>query len=240
MFLSVNNIVKQYPSQEVLRDISFEIDAQQTLSILGKSGCGKSTLLKILAGLEDQDAGSIVLNGTDISRVQAYERNIVYLFQEPMLFPHLNVYNNVAFGLKLRKVSSAAIKGKVNAILEQLDMLAHAAKMPQQLSGGQKQRIAFGRALVINPPLVLLDEPFSSLDVEIRASMQQLYKKIARQYNITALFVTHDLKEALMMGDRIAYMESGILKVYESPADFIRDAKTGVQHEIQFWKNLQP
>lgn len=238
MFLAIQQLSKQYGNKQILHDLSFGLQAHGTMSILGKSGCGKSTLLKLIAGLEAPDAGKIILNGVDVTEVPAQQRQIVYLFQEPMLFPHLNVFENIAFGLRIRKMDKNTINKKVEETLQSLELEAHHKKMPQQLSGGQKQRVAFGRALIINPPLILLDEPFSSLDVEIRASMQELYKKIAKQFNITALFVTHDLKEALLMGDQIAYMEDGNLQVFNSHADFINDSRTGVQNEIRFWNQL--
>jgi ABC-type Fe3+/spermidine/putrescine transport system ATPase subunit len=154
------------------------------------------------------------------------------------LFPNLNVFENIAFGLKIRKVASADIKSKVEEMLINLELTEHSKKMPHQISGGQKQRVAFGRALIINPPLILLDEPFSSLDVETRANMQALYKTIAKKFNITALFVTHDLKEALLMGDQISYMDNGGLEIFENKQDFINSDKTGVKNEIDFWNNL--
>lgn len=239
MFLEVNNISKRYGSKSILTDVSFVLPAHRTLSILGKSGCGKSTLLKIISGIELQDEGSIILQGKNISLLNPNQRNIVYLFQEALLFPHLNVYENIAFGLRIRKEKPAQIASKVDAMLQSLELTEHVLKMPHQLSGGQKQRVAFGRALIINPPLILLDEPFSSLDVEIRSSMQQLYKTIAKQFDINALFVTHDLKEALLMGDLISYMEGGKLEIYESKLQFINDPRTGVLNEITFWNELR-
>jgi ABC-type Fe3+/spermidine/putrescine transport system ATPase subunit len=238
MFLEVNRISKSYGLKRILNEVSFNLPAHGTMTILGKSGCGKSTLLKVISGIEFQDEGSIILNGKNISALPPNQRNIVYLFQEALLFPHLNVFENIAFGLRIRKEASLQIRTKVDAMLQSLELTEHSTKMPHQLSGGQKQRVAFGRALIINPPLILLDEPFSSLDVEIRASMQQLYKSIAKQFNITALFVTHDLKEALLMADRISYMEAGKLQIYESKQTFIDDPRTGVKNETAFWNNL--
>jgi ABC-type sugar transport system ATPase subunit len=238
MYLRIENITKKYGETNVLRDISMLVEANTTVSILGKSGCGKSTLLKIIAGIEEENSGNIFLNDVNIIGIKPSQRNIVYLFQEALLFPHLNVFENIAFGLRIRKESKTIISEKVNTLLQQLGLEAEATKMPEQISGGQKQRVAFGRALIINPPLILLDEPFSSLDVETRATMQQLYKSIAAAYNITALFVTHDLKESLIMGDRIAYMENGCLTVYDDKKDFINDIKTGVLEEIKFWNTL--
>ena len=239
MYLRVENISKNYGSRHVLQQISVQVKANTTISILGKSGCGKSTLLKIIAGIEKEDNGQIFLNETNITSQKPNERNIVYLFQEALLFPHLNVFENIAFGLRIRKEGANIIKQKVNVLLQQLGIEKEATKMPHEISGGQKQRVAFGRALIINPPLLLLDEPFSSLDVETRANMQQLYKSIAELYNITALFVTHDLKEALIMGDSIGYMENSSLQIYENRQDFITDLKTGVANEINFWNNLK-
>lgn len=238
MYLKLENISKKYGQVEVLKDISLDLPANNTISILGKSGCGKSTLLKIIAGIESTGSGNILLNNINISKVKPSERNIVYLFQEALLFPHLNVFENIAFGLKIRNEKKDVVRQKVNILLQQLGLEKEVLKMPDQISGGQKQRVAFGRALIINPPLLLLDEPFSSLDVETRAAMQLLYKSIAETYNITALFVTHDLKESLIMGDKIAYMENGSLTVYNDKKDFITDLKTGVAGEINFWNSL--
>lgn len=155
------------------------------------------------------------------------------------MFPHLSVFENIAFGLRIRKAKDAEIKKQVEELAGSLELEGHLQKRPHQLSGGQKQRVAFGRALIIQPPLILLDEPFSNLDTEIRASMQTLYKRVAKQFGLTALFVTHDLKEALIMGDVMAYMQEGSLAVYSSKEAFMHDEKTGVQKEMQFWKDLE-
>ncbi len=238
MYLSIHNISKQYGTHQVLDDASLEVDLGTTISILGKSGCGKSTLLKIIAGLEPATTGQILLRGKDISTQKPNERNIVYLFQEPLLFPHLTVFENIAFGLRIRRETEGAVLSRVHLLAGFLGLEKELNKAPHQLSGGQRQRVAFGRALIINPPLLLLDEPFSNLDAETRISMQHLYKKVAREFNITTLFVTHDLKECLVMGDQIAYMEFGRLKVYASREEFINDDKTGVRGELNFWNNL--
>src|SRR6476661_2672680 len=155
MFLSLQNIHKSFKGKRVIQDINLDLAEHQTLSILGKSGCGKSTLLKIIAGIETADTGKIMLKQQDISKLESNKRNIVYLFQEPLLFPNLNVFENIAFGLRIRNLASADIKLKVEQMLENLQLSTHSKKMPQQISGGQKQRVAFGRALIINPPLIL-------------------------------------------------------------------------------------
>jgi ABC-type sugar transport system ATPase subunit len=239
MFLTLQNIEKSFGGQPVLKGVNLSLEAHQTVSILGRSGCGKSTLLKIVAGIEPPDGGQIILKEKNITDTKPQARNIVYLFQEALLFPNLNAFENIAFGLRIRKVSDATVKQRVAEMMESLELEEHRAKMPHQLSGGQKQRVAFGRALIIQPPLILLDEPFSSLDVEIRSSMQELYKRVAKQYRLTALFVTHDLKEALIMGDVMSYMEAGRLQVYLSKEDFMKDEKTGVRKEIDFWNELK-
>lgn len=209
------------------------------MSVLGRSGSGKTTLLKIIAGLESPDNGRVELEGKAMNETPAHLRNIVYLYQEPLLFPHLNAFENIAFGLRLRKWTEADIRQKTEAMLDHLELKGQAKKMPAQLSGGQRQRVAFGRALIVEPKVLLLDEPFGALDTETRTAMQQLLKRMVAASKITTIFVTHDLKEALLMGDEIALMQDGLLKKYETKADFVQDARTGVQEEIGFWTNIQ-
>ena len=239
MFLETIHIDKAFGAEKVLDSLSLQLGEHEMLSILGRSGSGKTTLLKILAGLEAPDAGQVLLKGEDIGPIPPNRRNIVYLYQEPLLFPHLDVFENVAFGLRLRRLPEAEIKKRVQEMLANLELPEQARKKPQQLSGGQRQRVAFGRALIINPKVLLLDEPFGALDAETRASMQQLLKRIARDFAITAIFVTHSLKEALAMGDRIGLMQDGKLKVYGSKKAFIDDGDTGAQAEMEFWRGWE-
>lgn len=238
MFLEVQNISKRFNQEAVVTNLSLSLQKHKTLSILGKSGCGKTTMLKMLAGLVLPDSGSLTLDGQSVADKKPHERNIVYLYQEDLLFPHLNVFENVAFGLRLRKIPEKEVQQKVIEMIASLELEAQMDKMPHQLSGGQRQRVSFGRALITNPALLLLDEPFGSLDSGTRQRMQQFFKKIASQYSITSLFVTHDLKEAILMGDEIAFMQAGKLKVYKSKEDFINDSETGVKEEIGFWNAL--
>lgn len=238
MFLTVRDLQKSFGPDVILKQLSLDVEAHTTLSILGKSGCGKTTFLKILAGLEPPDKGAIHLKDEDITRQPPQQRGIVYLYQEPLLFPHLNVFDNIAFGLRIKKLESGIIHERVTSLVEDLGLSPHLSKMPEQLSGGQKQRVAFGRAIIVNPSVLLLDEPFASLDVETRAGMQQLFKTISSQFGITSIFVTHDLKEALLMGDTIAYMKQGHLTTYPSKDTFINDPEVGVLDEIAFWSNL--
>ena len=239
MFLEVRHVDKSFGKEQVLQACSLTLEEHQTMSILGRSGSGKTTLLKIIAGLETKDDGELILAGKDLALVPANQRNIVYLYQEPLLFPHLNVFENIAFGLRLRKEAEAVVQERVKEMLQALEMEEHTDKAPHQLSGGQRQRVAFGRALIINPKVLLLDEPFGALDTVTRTTMQALFQRVAQTYAITALFVTHDLKEALLMGDRIALMDQGRMQHFESKQSFIEDASTGVADEIAFWRNLQ-
>lgn len=224
---------------KILNDLSLSLEAHSTLSILGQSGCGKTTLLKVIAGLGEAQDGQIFFRGKDITTLPAHLRGIVYLYQEPLLFPHLNVFENVAFGLRLRGLGQHEIDQRVNEMLVRLQLTDQREKMPNQLSGGQKQRVSFGRALIINPPLLLLDEPLGNLDTGTRTAMQQLLREVTQEFSITTLFVTHDLKEAVLMGDQIGYMAAGNLSLYPSLKEFIKDKRTGVNEEIQFWDQLK-
>jgi putrescine transport system ATP-binding protein len=238
MKLSVQHLTKAFGSEPVIRDLSFGLADGETLGVLGRSGGGKTTLLKLIAGLLPPDAGTVHLNGRDITHLPPQARRVVYLYQEPLLFPHLTVFENVAFGLRLRKENETTLRQQTDAMLESLGLGGQGRKLPHQLSGGQKQRASFGRALVIRPELVLLDEPFGNLDVETRSAMQRLYKELARVHGISAVFVTHDLKEAMLMGDRLAYLEGGQLRVFENLRAFITDPAVGVGPEIAFWQRL--
>jgi ABC-type sugar transport system ATPase subunit len=239
MFLEVTSLKKAFKKEQVVKGLDFTLDADKTLSILGKSGCGKTTMLKMIAGLEAPDEGSITLDGRNVTLLKPEKRNIVYLYQEDLLFPHLNAFENIAFGLRLKKLDEKLIQEKVKHMIHSLELEGQSNKMPTQLSGGQRQRVSFGRAIITNPSLLLLDEPFGSLDAGTRQRMQDLFQKLTQEYQITSLFVTHDLKEAVLMGDNIGFMKAGRLKVYKTREEFIKDAKTGVQEEIDFWHSLR-
>lgn len=237
--LTIQNLHKAFHTHTVLDQVSLELPHGQVLAVLGRSGCGKTTLLKAVAGLLTPDGGSINWAGQSMETVPSREREMVYLFQEPLLFPHLTVFENLAYGLRVRKEADTQVQQKVAQMLQELELQEHAQKKPSQLSGGQRQRVAFGRAVIFLPRVLLLDEPFASLDAQTRATMQRLFLRLARKYHITALFVTHDVKEALLVGDRFAYMAAGKLQVYTSKDAFIADPQTGVRDELAFWSALE-
>jgi len=237
-FLSVEALDKRFGAERVLDGVGFTLERESVLAILGRSGGGKTTLLKILAGLVPADSGRFLLDGRDLSTVPPERRQVVYLYQEPLLFPHLSVRENLVFGLRLRRLDGAAMRARIEPLVERLGLADHLEKMPAQLSGGQRQRVAFGRALAIQPPLLLLDEPFGSLDATTRAEMQKLFREVARQVAITAIFVTHDVKEALIVGDRFGHLAGGRLKLFADRAAFIGDPVSGAASEIAFWNSL--
>jgi ABC-type Fe3+/spermidine/putrescine transport system ATPase subunit len=237
-FLTIQHLNKYFGTKKILDDLDFQVPQHQTLTILGKSGCGKTTLLKIIAGLETSDSGSVFIQDKEVTQAKPQERSAVYLYQEPLLFPHLNVFENISFGLKIRHLDKKNIQAETENMLLALGLEGFEKAMPHELSGGQRQRVAFGRALIIKPQLLLLDEPFGALDVETRLAMQDFFIKIATEHQITSIFVTHDLKEAVKMGDEIAFMEAGKLHIFPSLQAFIADERTGMKQEIEFWKSI--
>jgi ABC-type Fe3+/spermidine/putrescine transport system ATPase subunit len=237
-WLHVDNISRRFGNEAVLHSVQLSLAAEQTLSILGRSGSGKTTLLKIIAGLESCDGGSVQLEGRDLAAVPPERRGIVYLYQEPLLFPHLSALENVAFGLRVRHVSEAEVQTRTREMLGELGLAEHARKMPHELSGGQRQRAAFGRALIVQPRLLLLDEPFGALDGETRTVMQTLYRRVVREHRIATLFVTHDLKEAIVVGDRYAHLSKGHLTQYADLPAFLAEPEIRAAEEIQFWTSL--
>lgn len=238
MFLQLSNLSKHYGTRQVLTHIGLQCEKGTTLSILGTSGCGKTTLLKIIAGLEVASEGDVQLEGRILNVVPSNEREVIYLFQEALLFPHLTVFENIAFGLRVRKWQHERVKEAVLQMVADLGLEGEEQKMPNQLSGGQKQRVAFGRALIVQPKMLLLDEPFSSLDHQIKKNMQELFTSMTQKHGITSLFVTHDVREALVVGTQWAYLEAGILSHFASKEAFMTDARTGVAEEKGFWENL--
>lgn len=235
--LIVNNISKSYGKQAIFQALNLEVPSGMTLAILGRSGCGKTTLLRSIAGLTAPDAGRIEVAGMDVSGTPAQERGILYLYQEALLFPHLNVFRNIAFGLEVRGVPAAEIHNKVSLYMDELGLGGLGDRMPDQLSGGQKQRVAFGRALILSPAVLLLDEPFGNLDSVTREEMQDLYLRVSGEHNITSIFVTHDVKEALTVGERFGIMVNGNLEIFHDKRSFLEHPGSGATREVAFWKD---
>jgi len=237
--LTAQNISKSFGSEQVLDDLSIELHEHETLSILGRSGCGKTTMLKVLAGLEKADQGTVFIEDIDVQKLPPQNRDVVYLYQEALLFPHLSVFENIAFGLRLRSVPKDDISQQVSKMIQKLELSGMSDTMPHQLSGGEKQRVSFGRALITNPKVLLLDEPFGNLDADIRSNMQLFFQQIAQEFQITSVFVTHNVKEAILMGDRIGSLADGNLSIYPSIEAFINSGDNGVQEEIEFWQKIK-
>lgn len=223
-YIELKNISKAFSGQPVLKEINLSIRKSEFLVLVGPSGCGKSTLLRTLAGLETPDTGDIIIDSKRINEVEPQNRNLAMVFQSYALYPHLTVFDNLAFALKIKNVSAEEIKTRVaeTAALLQLDGLL--TRKPKELSGGQRQRVALGRALVKRPPVILFDEPLSNLDAHLRQQMRLEIKRIHQQLNCTVVYVTHDQVEATTMGDRIVVMKNGEIiqadkpsRIYESP-----------------------
>lgn len=213
------DVAKSYEGKSVLMDFTLSIMEGEFLTLLGPSGCGKTTVLRLLAGFDQPDHGEIRLDGKCIHALPPHHRPVNTVFQHYALFPHMTVAENVAFGLKMKKLQKNAIKMRVEQTLEQVHLTACAHRKPHQLSGGQQQRVALARAIVNQPRIILLDEPLSALDYMLRKEMQYTLKSLQRKWNFTFLFVTHDQEEALSLSDRIAVMYHGTIQQIGSPQD---------------------
>src|SRR5246127_674279 len=217
--LSIRNVAKTFGRNAVLRDVSLEIAEGEFLTILGESGSGKTTLLRIIAGFETANSGELWMGAERLDQQPPYRRRVNTVFQNYALFPHLTVEQNVAYGLRVAGRPEAEIEQRVTEALEKVKMTAHARKKPSKISGGQQQRVALARALVNRPNLLLLDEPLSALDANLRRQMQVELKSLQREVGIAFVFVTHDQEEAMVMSDRIALLRSGELEQVASPRE---------------------
>jgi sulfate transport system ATP-binding protein len=221
MSIAVRHLHKHFGSFQALNDVSLDVESGELLALLGPSGCGKTTLLRIIAGLEQADSGSVAFSGEDATDLHVRERQVGFVFQHYALFRHMNVFENVAFGLRVKprsqRPSEAQIREKVHALLNlvQLDWLAD--RFPWQLSGGQRQRIALARALAVEPKVLLLDEPFGALDAKVRKELRRWLRRLHDELHVTSLFVTHDQEEALEVSDRVVLMSGGRVEQIGSP-----------------------
>src|SRR6188474_3189123 len=229
--IALENVSKRFGQAAAMRDVTHAIREGEFFSLLGPSGCGKTTTLRMIAGFEVPDEGRVILQGRDVTSVFSNRRPVNMVFQQYALFPHMSIYDNIAFGLKVKRVSRKEHRGRVLEILRVVELEGLENRRPRQLSGGQQQRVALARALVNQPAALLLDEPLGALDVKLRKQMQLELKKIQTELGTTFVYVTHDQEEALSMSDRIAVMNDGVVEhlgtpreVYERPATpFVAD-----------------
>ncbi len=217
---------KRYGSNHVVKDLNLTVNEGEFLTLLGSSGCGKTTTLRMIAGFEEPSTGSIKVEGVPVEEKEPYERNVNTVFQTYALFPHKTIFDNIAYGLKMKKVPKPEIKERVLEMMEMVQLTGFEKRYPSQLSGGQKQRVAIARALINRPRVLLLDEPLGALDLKLRKQMQLELKRLQKKLNITFIYVTHDQEEALTMSDRIAIMHDGIVDQLDTPTEIYEHPAT--------------
>lgn len=228
--LELIDVKKSYDGVTILNDVNFTVEDGEIISILGSSGSGKTTLLNIILGIKEVDKGKIIYNGTDVTDVPMEERGFNIVFQDYALFPHLNAYENIVYGLKNKP--DVSTKEEVDDMIELLGLREHLDKKIEQLSGGQKQRVALARTLVMKPKLLLLDEPLSALDGVIKESIKAKIKQIAKELNLTTIIVTHDPEEALSLSDKVMIINGGKILQYSTPNEIIHEPKDGFVSEF--------
>ncbi len=223
--VELKNVTKSFDTKVIIDNVSLDIKDKEFLVLVGSSGCGKSTLLRMIAGLEDTTKGEIFIDGKCVNNVHPKDRDIAFVFQNYALYPHMSVYENIAFPLKMRKMNKKEIEEKVNEAAQILNLTDLLKRKPKQLSGGQRQRVALGRAIVRNPKVFLMDEPLSNLDAKLRVQMRSEIKKLHEKLQTTFIYVTHDQTEALTMGDRIAVIDKGIIQQIGTPVEVYNNPK---------------
>ena len=238
--IEIKDLCKSFDGTQVLKDITFYIRNNEFITLLGPSGCGKSTTLRIIAGFETADSGIVNFEGEDLLKVPAHKWNINTVFQRYALFPHLDVFDNVAFGLKIKKVPKKEIEQRVNTALAKVGLADYGERYIDQLSGGQMQRVAIARAIVNRPRILLLDEPLGALDLKMRKEMQIELKQMQRDLGITFVYVTHDQEEALTMSDTIIVMKDGIIQQIGTPIDVYNEPKNAYVADFIGESNIVP
>jgi len=226
MHIEVRNLDKHFGNFHAVKDVSFEIKKGQLIGLLGPSGGGKTSILRMLAGLEQPDSGEVLFHGKRVNELAPQERGIGFVFQSYALFKHMTVFDNIAFGLQVKKVSKSAIKERVMELVELTGLKGFEGRYPHQLSGGQRQRVAFARALAPEPQLLLLDEPFAAIDAKIRQELRAWLRELIERVGITSIFVTHDQDEAIEVADEIMIISEGRLEQKGSPWDIYREPRT--------------
>ncbi len=238
--IELKNVSKEFDGELALNDVSLYVRDGEFLTLLGPSGCGKTTLLRIIAGFTVPTSGKVIMAGEDMSRVPPHKRKVNTVFQKYALFPHLNVFDNVAFGLKIKKTPKADIAERVEKMLELVNLKGYGKRYIDQLSGGQQQRVAIARALVNEPKVLLLDEPLGALDLKLRKEMQVELKRMQQQLGITFIYVTHDQEEALTMSDTIVVMRDGVIQQVGTPTDIYNEPKNPFVADFIGESNIVP
>ncbi len=224
--LELQEITAGYDKNVILKDLNFQVEKGELVSLLGSSGCGKTTTLRLIAGFSNPMSGKFIFNGQDYTQVPLNKRNFGFVFQSYALFPHMTVFDNMAFGLKMRKLPQEQIKKEVMEMLETVDLKGFENRFPKEMSGGQRQRVALARALVIKPDLLLLDEPLSNLDAKLRVKMRVEIRRLQQKFGFTAIYVTHDQEECFAISDKVAIMNHGIIEQMDSPSVIYNHPKT--------------